>query len=438
MAGDGMLFGAHSVTHPFLSRVTLERARQEIADSGRRLTEMIGEAPGWFCYPQGGPPDYTAQVRDLVAKLGYRGCFVAYPKHSVPEDVYALPRTGVGADMADFRWTLCGAEILGLRLRRWLGLTADFSEPAVQASPEQTPSPERSRMGQAPLISVITATYNMGRYVREAVESVLAQDWPAIEVIVVDDGSTDETARVLEAYADDPRVKVICQANAGQTVAKNVGLRAARGDYIGFCDADNAWLPGKLVRQVPLLQANRTAGVTYGDIVPMDAEGRPLPMWPAKRYGGWITQRLLLENFVTFNTTLLPRQVVEEFGGFDESLSMAIDYDLWLRISAHYEFIYLNEPLVRYRIWGGQMSHRIEERFANVMELVERFLATHPGCVTPTQANEAWARNYAQRGHYRAGHGRWGGALQDYWRAFRHRPYDGFLWRSMARSVLRR
>lgn len=211
-------------------------------------------------------------------------------------------------------------------------------------------------MNRTPLVSVVTATFNMARYLREAVDSVLAQTWPGLELIVVDDGSTDDTPMLLESYADDPRVRVIRQSNAGQTKAKNSGIRAARGDYVGFCDADNAWLPDKLVRQVPLLEANPDAGVVYGNIELMDGDGGPLPTPTIRRHGGRITDRLLLQNFVTFNTTLVRRAVMEEFGGFDESLSMGIDYELWLRISTRYEFIYLPRSLVRYRIWEGQMS----------------------------------------------------------------------------------
>jgi glycosyltransferase involved in cell wall biosynthesis len=293
-------------------------------------------------------------------------------------------------------------------------------------------------MSSSPLVSVIMAAYNMDRFLPFAVDSVLSQDWPALELIVIDDGSTDNTGEVLQAYRADHRVRVIRQRNAGQTVAKNVGLRAAGGEYVGFCDADNAWLPGKLSRQVPLLKARRAAGVVYGDIVLMDGQGRPLPAAPVKRYEGWITRQLLFENFVTFNTALMPRQVVEEFGGFDESLSMAIDYDLWLRVSTKYEFAYIPEPLVRYRIWGGQMSHRTEERFANFVRLFERFLAAHPDCVTASQIRRVWAVNYMQRGRSRDARGDVAGALRDYLTGFRYRPFDLFLWKSVARMVLRR
>ncbi|HPF70043.1 MAG TPA: glycosyltransferase family A protein, partial [Candidatus Krumholzibacteria bacterium] len=104
-------------------------------------------------------------------------------------------------------------------------------------------------MTSTPLVSVVCASYNMGQYVGEAVDSVLAQDYPALEMIVVDDGSTDDTQQRLARFAGDARVKVIRQENQGQTVAKNRGLKEATGDLIGFCDADNRWMPGKLARQ---------------------------------------------------------------------------------------------------------------------------------------------------------------------------------------------
>ncbi len=127
MAADGMLMGAHTITHPILSRVTPERARWELAGSRDRLAEMTGAIPNWFSYPQGESVDFTPEVRDLVAEAGFSGCFVAYQNLLSPEDAYALPRSSVSGDMTTFRWTLCGAEILWLRLRRRLGLATDPS-----------------------------------------------------------------------------------------------------------------------------------------------------------------------------------------------------------------------------------------------------------------------------------------------------------------------
>jgi len=278
----------------------------------------------------------------------------------------------------------------------------------------------------------------MGQFIADAVDSVLSQEYPSIECIVVDDGSTDDTQIVLARYADDSRVKVIHQENSGQTVAKNRGLAVAHGELIGFCDADNRWLPGKLTRQVPLLLDRAEIGVVYGDISLIGEKDNPLPPQNTRRYGGRITAKLLVDNFVTFNTTLIPRRVLDDVGHFDEDLRMAIDYDLWLRISVKYEFVYISEPLVDYRIWGGQMSHRTGERMENFFRLLERFLLDNPEAVTPAEARRAWAHSLTTRGLWLAGIGRRREALSDYLRALGFRPNDQRVWKSMVKLALRR
>ncbi len=291
-------------------------------------------------------------------------------------------------------------------------------------------------MSDNPLVSVVMATYQMARHLPEAVASVLGQDYAPLELIVVDDGSTDETPAVLERFAGDPRLRVIRQENAGQTVAKNRGLAAARGELVGFCDADNAWLPDKLSLQVPCFRDRPELGVVYGDVQFMDDAGRDLPTPRPHRPSGRITGRLLADNFVPFNTALVPRRILEEVGGFDETLSMAIDYDLWLRISVRYEFLHLDRVLARYRIWGGQMSHRTGERLDNAFRMMDNFLARHPGAVTPAEARRAWAHTYTTRGQWHAREGRRRAALADFGRALARVPWDGRTWRSLARLAL--
>lgn len=291
-------------------------------------------------------------------------------------------------------------------------------------------------MPEQPRVSVIMATYDMGQYVPQAVESVLSQGYENLELIVVDDGSHDDTQERLKPYAGDPRVKCILQDNAGQTVAKNRGLKEATGDYIGFCDSDNRWRPGKLAKQLAVFAENPEIGVVYGDIVLIGSDGQSLPPQPIKRYSGRITGKLLLDNFVAFNTTLTPHRIIREMGGFDEKLRMGIDYDLWLRISTKYPFHYLPEDLVDYRIWGGQMSHRTGERMENFFRLLENFLAANPGAVTRAQARHAWAHSYTTRGRWLSRVGRRSDAMADYQKALEYRPHDLRTWKSLTRLVL--
>ena len=291
-------------------------------------------------------------------------------------------------------------------------------------------------MNDKPLVSVVTATYNMAQYVAEALDSILGQTYPHIEAVVVDDGSKDNTQEVLARYADDPRVKIIHQENAGQTVAKNRGLAECTGAFVGFCDADNAWLPDKIASQLPAFEGSHPPSVVYGDLQFIDDKGEDLPTPKVQRHSGRITGRLLADNFVPFNTCLVPRSIVDEVGGFDESLSMAIDYDLWLRISTRYEFLHMPKVMARYRIWGGQMSHRTGERLDNALRMMDKFLRNHEGAVTSAEARRAWAYTYTTRGRWLAREGRRSEAMFDFQAAIEKYPLDARAWKSMARLFL--
>lgn len=278
------------------------------------------------------------------------------------------------------------------------------------------------------LVSVVTATYNMAGYLAETLDSLLAQDYPHLEVIVVNDGSTDDTASVLERYRDDPRVRVVRQDNAGQTVAKNLGLRQARGEFIGFCDADDTWRPDKLVRQLPRF-ADPAVAVVYSDVERVDGKGRRLPYHDGPHYEGHVTAPLLIDNFVPFPTAVVRAAVLRTAGGFDESLTMSIDYDLWLRLSVHYEFAFVPERLANYRVWDGQMSKKTGERLENFMRLLERFLCHHPGVATPREIDLAYAHVHVTIGYWHASEGRRAEAWRQYWAALRRDPLALRMWK---------
>jgi glycosyltransferase involved in cell wall biosynthesis len=278
----------------------------------------------------------------------------------------------------------------------------------------------------------------MSRYVCEAVDSILAQTYPNVEVIVVDDGSTDGTTEALARYKNDPRVHIIRQGNRGQTAAKNRGLQEARGEFIGFCDADDRWRPEKLTRQLPLFDGRPELGVVYAHFQWIDGKGEPADTPSSVCYSGRITGKLIADNFVHFPSTLVRREAIDSVGGFDESLTMGIDFDLWLRISVDWEFLYLPEILVDYRIWEGQMSHRTDERLANAFRIMRRHLAEHPNTVSPAERRHAWAYTYTSRACWHARNRRALSSTADFLRAARWRPWDERLWRCVARALLGR
>lgn len=285
------------------------------------------------------------------------------------------------------------------------------------------------------LVSVITATYNMGHYIAETLDSILVQDYPLVESIVVDDGSTDNTVEILAPYVAGGRVRVVRQQNAGQTVAKNRGIAEARGEFVAFCDADDTWQPNKLSRQIPRF-ADPKVAVAFSDITCIDSEGRDLGYKTMDKVGGRITGPLLIDNFVHFPTAVVRADVLKEMNGFDENLTMSIDYDLWLRISVKYEFAFVDEKLANYRIWEGQMSKKEGERLENFFRLLARFLEEHPGAVTQREADLAWAHVHVTRGAWHARNGRRAEAARDYRTSLRLHPLDPHLWRRMIRLFL--
>ncbi len=288
------------------------------------------------------------------------------------------------------------------------------------------------------LVSVVTASYNMGGYIAETLDSLLGQDYPHVESIVIDDGSTDDTAQVLERYAGDPRVRVVRQANAGQTVAKNHGIREARGEFIAFCDADDVWEPHKLSRQIPRFREGDDIAVVYSLISCMDGGGRPTPCFKMEHFEGRVTAPLLIDNFIPFPSVVVRASVLREMGGFDESLSMSIDYDLWLRISVKYRFALVPEKLARYRLWAGQMSHKTGERLDNFMRLLDRFLRENPGAATRREIDRAYAHVHVTRGYWHAREGRRAEAWKDYREALRRDPLALRMWKRIISLCLDR
>ena len=183
-----------------------------------------------------------------------------------------------------------------------------------------------------PAVSVIIPNYNHTRFIRAAIDSALAQTCQPREVIVVDDGSTDDSRAVVAEYGD--RVRYIWQENQGLAGARNTGIRAAQGDLIGLLDADDIWYAHYLERMVALAERHPAAAVFYGAARGIDTEGNPLPqlfggpVLPA----GEIYQTLLRANFIIPSTVTFRRSVIVTAGLFDQELRSCEDWDLWLRL----------------------------------------------------------------------------------------------------------
>ena len=200
------------------------------------------------------------------------------------------------------------------------------------------------RTKKKPLVSVIIPTYNRGWTIKEAVDSVLAQDFIDFELIVVDDGSTDNTSEILHSYQAD--ITVFQQNNKGVSAARNRGLSEASGRFIAFLDSDDLWLPKKLSRQVDYFNLNPDAMICQTEEIWVRNGVRVNPKKRHKKPSGMIFERSLALCLVSPSAVMIKRRLFDEIGGFDETLPACEDYDLWLRISCRYPVFLIDTPLI--------------------------------------------------------------------------------------------
>ena len=228
-----------------------------------------------------------------------------------------------------------------------------------------------------PLVSVVIPTYNQAALLVEAVESALAQTYPNREVIVVDDGSTDDTAARMAPYAEGGRVRYLVQKNRRQAAARNADIRAAQGELIAFLDHDDLWAPDKLVRQVPLFERPEV-GLVYSGAVEIDPDGNVLWEKGSEKFcRGRIFDRLLFDHFITNSTVVVRRACLDRSGLLDDALFAVADIHLWLRICHDYEADFVPDALVSCRRHGANMKDdpRLipEQRYLALIDIFRRF-----------------------------------------------------------------
>jgi glycosyltransferase involved in cell wall biosynthesis len=227
-----------------------------------------------------------------------------------------------------------------------------------------------------PIVSVVIPAYNAAAFVQGAIDSALAQTHRDLEVIVVDDSSTDETPALLASYGD--RIRVHRQPNAGVAAARNAGAALASGEWIAFLDADDQWMPTKIERQLalaaaPLIYSDRLNTGALGDLPELQSESTPM-------FDGDVFEALLLRgNFITTSSVLMTRALFGQLGGFAPRPRVCEDWDLWLRVAASHPVALLREPAVRYRVSGTGLSGDYREMAEARYLVVERALALPRG-----------------------------------------------------------
>ena len=294
-----------------------------------------------------------------------------------------------------------------------------------------------------PLVSVIMPAYNARPYIEQAIRSVLDQDYPQLELIVVDDGSNDGTPELAEQFGN--RVKVLRQKNAGPAAARNRGFAASQGEFIAFLDADDVWLAGKASMQVRYLQNHSETGLVYGDfkhwrpqadgtfLAPpsLIVERSPFAVLP--EHSGWIYTALLFDNVVHIITAMLRRSVIEAVGGLDENLSTGEDYDFWLRISRQFRADKLDCTIAYYREHAAGITktpRKENNEYAVLVKTLDAFGLSGPDGIaaSSTRVRDRLFRLCFSHGYFHIRSGDPQVAQQAFTSALRYAPLRPKVW----------
>jgi glycosyltransferase involved in cell wall biosynthesis len=247
-------------------------------------------------------------------------------------------------------------------------------------------------MQEPPLVSIVTPSYNQGRFIEETIKSVVNQDYPSIEYIVMDGGSTDETLDILRKYTS--RLTWHSEKDSGQSDAINKGLRLAKGEILAYLNSDDTYLPGAITRAVRYLTAeNPDSHFVYGEGYHITAEGTIIERYPTEPFD---IRRLAETCFICQPTTFWKRDVMETIGLFDENLHYAMDYDYWIRIAKQYGTLgYLNEYLANSRLYLETKT--LSKRFEAHEEILDVIMNHYGRGNIPSTWIYAYAHHYMDR-----------------------------------------
>jgi glycosyltransferase involved in cell wall biosynthesis len=220
-------------------------------------------------------------------------------------------------------------------------------------------------------VSVVIPAYNAARFLQAAVDSVLGQSFRDLEVLVVDDGSTDDTESVISQYG--AAIRYLRQENRGVAEARNHGIEESKGRYVAFLDADDTWSREKLDRQMKALAASNGRRVCYSAFKVCTESLELLSVQRSAREGSVLDDLLLRGNVVgTPSTVVCDRLLFSVVGGFDPCLSQCADWDMWIRLATVTEFLYVDEPLVTYRQHRANMSRNPELLERDSLRVLEK------------------------------------------------------------------
>jgi len=217
------------------------------------------------------------------------------------------------------------------------------------------------------LVSIIMPCYNCEQTVEKTLKSIYEQNFTDFYLYCINDGSTDKTTEILEFYAKSkPNMMIHHKKNAGQTAAKNDGLKLAQGQYIAFIDSDDLWDNKKLIRQVKYLEQNSQVGLCYtnGFYINQNDQHQELIGFNAQLTGDCL-DKIILGNAIVASSVMIRKSILDEVGLFDERLTACENWELWIRFAAKSELAIIDQPLVYYRRHANNMSHNLDKMRKN-------------------------------------------------------------------------
>lgn len=228
-----------------------------------------------------------------------------------------------------------------------------------------------------PEISICIPTYNRKEYLKETLASIFAQTYKDYEIVIVDDGSTDGTDRMLKEAGY--KVRYHRQENSGDAAARNKLIELSQGRYITFIDSDDLLMPDAVERMAEVVKREPDDIVVYGNYISIDEHGNEIKRGKRKLYSGRVTQYLFQNIFIHSCGSMFPKRALNSMGGFDTSLRVCSDYDLWLRLSLKYRFVALSEPTFKRRRHSGNLSAISFKNILTELTVLERFYYEYGG-----------------------------------------------------------
>lgn len=277
-------------------------------------------------------------------------------------------------------------------------------------------------------VSAIVLTYNRAHFVTEAIGSILDQTFKDFELIVVDNCSSDNTESVVKS-SSDKRIRYFKNQNNGfMGVNRNYGIEKSSGEYIAFLDDDDLWLPEKLEKQIELLDSNKGLGLVYSDSYIMDSNGKleeNTYFYGRRPVRGNTFDKLLENNLIPMLTVMIRKEVLNRVGVFNPRYKIALDYDLWLRIAAHYPIDFIEQPLAKYRVYTESGSQKnVARLYREIIQILNWWLdkgTIDDKATGEIKRREAWLHLSLMKQYFRENrHGKIFGELVKLLRLFPH------------------